>query len=534
MAASRITKRLSAVITSVLILLMAGICFILLSCSPRQSAVQMEAEGALLIPSQEKETRLRAYCPEIALTLTWQEGERGSAAVVVENIAAESAEVKVTPAAGQQEASCTVEQVSPTVLRLKVKGSGTQRLELKPASADKGMPFQFAVVGDCQGRIDVLSKIIEEVNKSDADFLICVGDLVASGSDEEYKAFQEAMQKLNCPYYTIPGNHDVKGNGIDYYRKYLGPEYYSFVYRGSRFFLLNSSSMGMDAEQLAWLQEKLKEGEQPAYIFLHVPPVDPRGGDHAFLDSDQAQAFIKLVAAPTSPVKGIFTGHIHMFYQGQIEGVDFVISGGGGASLYASADQGGYYHFALCRVATDGLQVEPEKIEAPARSDELVVNGKKGDVILSQSELDKMAVLEGELAFENQFGNFKGKGVYRAVPIRDLVEKVGGMEPGDTLMVYALDGYSQIFAYENVYPESCGWTERQGEIALAIEYNDTTVPEWNDGYRIAFFPEDGVYDNEDCSLTSAPGQGWHLYQSAGARWVRNVIRLEVVPCQDQD
>jgi len=220
MAAS-INKRLSPVISSVLILLLAGICLILLSCSPNQSAVKVEAEGALLIPSQEKETHLRAYCPEIGLTLTWQEGERGSTTLVVENFAAESV-VKVTPAAGQQEASCTVEKVSPTVLRLKVKGSGTQRLELKPASADEGMPFQFAVVGDCQGRIDVLSKIIEEVNKSDADFLICVGDSVASGSDEEYKAFQEAMQKLNCPYYTIPGNHDVKGNGIDYYRKYLG------------------------------------------------------------------------------------------------------------------------------------------------------------------------------------------------------------------------------------------------------------------------------------------------------------------------
>ncbi|NLN21607.1 MAG: hypothetical protein GX188_06345 [Syntrophomonadaceae bacterium] len=532
--AAGINKRLSPVITSALILLMAGICFILLSCSPRQSTVKVEPEGALLIPSQGEETRLRAYCPEIELTLTWQEGESGSAAVVVENIAAESAEIKVTPEAGQQEASCTVEQVSPTVLRLNVKGSGTQRLELKPASADKGMPFQFAVVGDCQGRIDVLNKIIEEVNKSDADFLICLGDLVASGSDEEYRAFQEAMMELNCPYYTIPGNHDVKGDGIDYYRKNLGPEYYSFDYRGSRFFLLDSSSMGMDDEQLAWLQEKLGEGEQPGYLFLHVPPVDPRGSDHAFIDLDQAQAFIELAAAPTSPVKGIFSGHIHMFYQGRIEGLDFVISGGGGASLYASADQGGYYHFALCRVAADGLQVEPVKIEAPSRSDELVVNGKKGDLIISQDELDEMAILEGELSFENQFGNFKGKGVYRAVPIRDLVEKVGGMEPGDNLMVYALDGYSQIFAYENVYPESCGWTERQGEMALAVKYNNTSVPEWPDGYRITFFPEDGVYDNEDCSLTSAPGQGWHLYQSAGGRWVRNVIRLEVVPCQNQE
>lgn len=170
--------------------------------------------------------------------------------------------------------------------------------------------------------------------------MICLGDLVASGSDDEYKAFQEAMAALNCPYYTIPGNHDVKGDGIEYYCRNFSPEYYSFDYRGIQFILLDSTSMGMDDEQLAWLQEKLDEGEQPAYLFLHVPPVDPRGSDHAFLDADQAQAFIELVSAPASSVEAIFSGHIHMFYQGQINGVDFVVSGGGGASLYASAEQG--------------------------------------------------------------------------------------------------------------------------------------------------------------------------------------------------
>ena len=97
-----------------------------------------------------------------------------------------------------------------------------------------------------------------------------------------------------------------------------------------------------------------------------------------------------------------------------------------------------------------------------------------------------------------------------------LIEQTGGMKPGDILMVYALDGYSQAFAYENVYPESAGWEERQGIMALAVEFNGQMVPEWQDGYRIAFFTEDGVYDNEDCALTSAEGQGWHLYESAGA------------------
>ncbi|HHV33994.1 MAG TPA: hypothetical protein GXX59_00195 [Syntrophomonadaceae bacterium] len=516
--------------------LLAGM-FFNLSCAPRQAAVEVETEGALLIPSQEEEIRLRAYHPEVELVLTWEDEDSGSAAVVVENIAADSIEVKVTPVAGQDAASCKVKKESPTELTLAVKGSGTQRLELKPSSAaaaSAGKPFQFAVVGDSQGRNEVLAQIIEKVNSSDVDFLICLGDLVASGGDDEYRVFQETMAALNCPYYTVPGNHDVKGDGVDYYRSNLGPEYYYFDYSGCRFFFLDSSSLGIDDAQLAWLEGNLNDEELPGFVFLHVPPVDPRGNDHAFLAPNQAQALIELVTAPTSTVQAVFSGHIHMFLHSEISGVQFVVSGGGGASLYASADEGGFHHFALCKLTSDGLTVEPVKVEVPPHPEELVINGAEGDIIFSQDELDEMAVLKKELCFQNQLGNFKGKGVYRGVPVRDLLEKAGGMEPGDTLMVYALDGYSQEFAYENVYPESCDWAERQGEMALAVEYNGKSVPEWPEGYRIVFFPDDGVYDNKDCKFTSAPGQGWHLYQSAGGRWVKTVIRLEVVPCQSQE
>ena len=83
--------------------LLAGM-FFNLSCAPRQAAVEVETEGALLIPSQEEEIRLRAYHPEVELVLTWEDEDSGSAAVVVENIAADSIEVKVTPVAGQDAA----------------------------------------------------------------------------------------------------------------------------------------------------------------------------------------------------------------------------------------------------------------------------------------------------------------------------------------------------------------------------------------------------------------------------------------------
>ena len=51
-----------------------------------------------------------------------------------------------------------------------------------------------------------------------------------------------------------------------------------------------------------------------------------------------------------------------------------------------------------------------------------MINGAEGDIIFSQDELDEMAVLKKELCFQNQLGNFKGKGVYRGA-CKGLVRK---------------------------------------------------------------------------------------------------------------
>lgn len=512
------------IIWLLIIILLAGLSS-MLSCARAPAAVEIAADGALMIPARGKEIRLRAYRPDVELTLTWEEREGGPVQIVVENLALTTV-VKVMPEPGQQAASCSVSPEGPASLVLSLEGSGRQRLQLSP-SAKEGAPF-FAVFGDSQGHNEVLAEIVKAANSYEVDFLICLGDMVASGTEEEYRAFQETMAELNCPYYTVPGNHDIKGEGADYYRSRLATGDYFFDYAGYRFIFMDSALMTLSEAQLEWMQETL-DGGLPGLIFLHVPPLDPRKeGDHAFLDPSQAEAFLNLLAAPSSRTLAVFSGHIHMFHHQVLSGVHHVISGGGGASLYAPPDQGGYHHFTLCRLTAEGLQVEPVPVEAPPRPEELVVSGPSGDCIYTLEELDRIANLEKELSFQNRFGNYAGEGLYRGVPVSTLIEQTGGMKPGDILMVYALDGYSQAFAYENVYPESAGWEERQGIMALAVEFNGQMVPEWQDGYRIAFFTEDGVYDNEDCALTSAEGQGWHLYESAGGRWVKTVVRMEVI------
>jgi len=51
-------------------------------------------------------------------------------------------------------------------------------------------------------------------------------------------------------------------------------------------------------------------------------------------------------------------------------------------------------------------------------------------------------------------------------------------------------------------------------VVLAFEMDGVSVPEWEDGYRIAVLPEDGSVSNEEFGV-----------ESAGSFWVKNVVRI---------
>ena len=234
-----------------------------------------------------------------------------------------------------------------------------------------------------------------------------------------------------------------------------------------------------------------------------MPPLDPRENDHSFLDPAGADAFLELIAEPGRGVQGVFSGHIHLFHHRKVSGIDHVVSGGGGAALYATAEEGGFHHYTLCRVGPEGLEVEAVKVEAPPRSDELVVSGSEGDLIFTAEELDELAVLEQELSFQNRLYNYGGKGIYRGVPVSDLLEKVGGMEPDDTLMapLTAMRRLTLTKCLRELRLESGRgpWPWR----------SPLMVRQFPNGVRAAdpFFPEDGVYDNEDCAHIFRRGAG---------------------------
>jgi len=152
---------------------------------------------------------------------------------------------------------------------------------------------------------------------------------------------------------------------------------------------------------------------------------------------------------------------------------------------------------------------------------EIVGIGVSQNVTLS--DMLAMTVVTGNSSYQNTYGNIRGGGIYTGVRISDLVDLVGGMGENDSLRIIANDGYSQSFERSKVYPNST-YLGIQGEMILAYSFNGTTVPDYEEGFRVAFIPEDGYYSNADANETTDPNP-----VAAGPQWVSNVVKIEVLP-----
>jgi len=388
--------------------------------------------------------------------------------------------------------------------------------------------INFYVFGDSQGYQDGIIEIAEIANLERPDFVFHCGDLTPFGQPAQYDEVVSALEIFIDPVYTTAGNHDIKEGGGERYQQHFGSSTYSFDIGSTHFTVFNTSTNDVSENEMIWLDNDLSQSDAEfKFVFTHIPPFDPRTGfEHAMLNETNVERLMTLFEA--QDVNTVFAGHIHMFNKSVRNGVQYVITGGAGASLYASEEDGGIHHFVNVTVSENGVEITPVLLTSPSlERDILVVRGPDADVTLSLTDLINMDTIAGWSSFQNQFDNWRGYGFYQGVLVSDLVKLVGGVGVSDIVRVTAFDGYSQDFSYDNVYPNA-SWYEAQGDMILAFGLNGTNVLDWTDGMRLVMLPTDEAYSNDDCLTTSSSGMGYHDYPSAGARWVRFVSVIEVV------
>jgi hypothetical protein len=109
----------------------------------------------------------------------------------------------------------------------------------------------------------------------------------------------------------------------------------------------------------------------------------------------------------------------------------------------------------------------------------------------------------------------KDMGAVKGTNLKDLCDLVGGMAPGDVVMIKADDGFTRTFAYENVYNP----TARQGPMVIAwYSAGEGYVPDFRQGMRLVFLADNStnpyglhVFGNNDWH-SSAPSEYWYYYQ----------------------
>jgi len=267
------------------------------------------------------------------------------------------------------------------------------RTPLPPESATAGITrFSFIAYGDTRGRHDgmelqaehtlVIESMLATIKKAASGpdpirFVLQSGDAIQNGSIAKQLSvsyiplINRLTQDGGVPYFLSVGNHDV-GNATDltdsrrvaglrnYFaanarlippegspRRLKGYPTYAFGF-GNTFFVAFDSDIPADETQFAWVKAQLEGLDRRRYVnvamFFHHPPFSsgPHGG--AKLESQAATIRAKWMPLfRAHHVRLLLTGHEHLFEhwverytdESGPRRLDEIVSGGGGAPLYA-------------------------------------------------------------------------------------------------------------------------------------------------------------------------------------------------------
>jgi hypothetical protein len=298
--------------------------------------------------------------------------------------------IVATARTGQQPAA----PAAPAAPPVPVQAIAPPREPLPAESASAGVSrFSFVAYGDTRGRRDgtevqyehrmVVDRMLTAIRAASTTpypvkFVLQSGDAVVNGrvAAQWNTSFVSLINRLTTdggvPYFLAPGNHDVTGTadvespqrkeGLANYlsavaglippsgaaRRLRDYPSYAFGY-GNTFVLALDSNIASDPVQFGWAKAQLEGLDRTRYVhivaFFHHPPLSsgPHGGARIEAPAQAIRdTYMPLFRAHR--VRLIVTGHEHLFEHwverwtdaaGQVQRMDQLVTGGGGAPLYA-------------------------------------------------------------------------------------------------------------------------------------------------------------------------------------------------------
>ena len=237
--------------------------------------------------------------------------------------------------------------------------------------------------------------LVKQIATERPDAVIMNGDVPLAGRvANDYAVFRaetKIWRDLGLHVYPALGNHEFVGEpGLDLenwwtaFPEMRGRRWYS-AQLGSRVYLMaldSDTSLLPGSEQALWIEKQIA-GLPPSVDFvivtLHHPPVadvqthievdhNPRPNEIALRD------YLSKVAQTSHAVFMVSAGHIHNYERRVVEGVTYLVSGGGGAPPYfvERAAEDLYqsilfpnYHYVKLTVEKDRLHGAMYRVENP-------------------------------------------------------------------------------------------------------------------------------------------------------------------------
>ncbi len=215
-------------------------------------------------------------------------------------------------------------------------------------------PAIFVLVGDTQKTMTLefwrphydaeRRAVINAIFDREPAFVVNCGDVVCHGGRwADWRRFCDENERLfshPVAYFPALGNHDYYG-GSDAFRlraevfPHVGTRrWYDVRFQSLLLLILDSNFDELNAEQIRsqddWLESQLKSAEADASVghvvlVCHHPPYSNAKG---LSESREVQEHF--VSRITPKVRVFASGHVHNYERFEKQGVQFVVSGGGG------------------------------------------------------------------------------------------------------------------------------------------------------------------------------------------------------------
>lgn len=229
--------------------------------------------------------------------------------------------------------------------RVRLSSSVSGDREFRTASPNDQTPFTFLVYGDSRSDPQVHARIASAAGAlCQPAFVLATGDAVASGSvrqsDWLEQFFEPADSLLRKSWFVVTrGNHDEKSRLLSLHFEAPGGgpvrDYYSFDWGPVHVTTINTNKdFQPGSEQYQFLEQDLAHSSRPFKVFFGHHPVYSSGLHGS---TKKMQTYLQPLFEKNG-VQVVFAGHDHDYERTIVNGITYIVSGGGGAPLHGQND----------------------------------------------------------------------------------------------------------------------------------------------------------------------------------------------------